>query len=436
MISAIAASQPIRRGVVREGPRLQVALFDFADVFEDFYPQLGVDRTAFSTSWAATANHRFASLINEWIGDVTWYALSLEPPSPSATHALGHRVTFARSSLAHRVLWRTFYSRSWSWRLRRCYKAFATLASYLAPLSLDLLRTLKSDRPDILFVQDYSSGRFDVLLAASRWLRAPLVTYHSGSTPDAYVGRSIRKRTLRRADAVLVTSRREADHLSSTFGISPSRCHVVLTPIDMDLFRPIPRPEATVAAGLDEARRYFLFVGRMDDAVKRITNMMRAFADATLGHEDIELIVIGDGPDAEMVRSRGAHLLGDRVRFLGWVPETALLPSFYSSSEALLLPSLREGFPTVVGESLACGTPVIATDVGGISELVEDGVTGRLLPPGDDGALTEAISQVVSHPSRFRAMSENARRAAEERVAPGVVGMSLAAIFNDLERRR
>src|SRR3954454_18468447 len=89
--------------------RLRIAFFDYPDVFEDFYPHYGVDQQAFATRWAATGNHAFVGLLQREVGDVTWYALSLEPQIAEATHEVtGARVRVLRSSAAHRALWRGF----------------------------------------------------------------------------------------------------------------------------------------------------------------------------------------------------------------------------------------------------------------------------------------------------------------------------------------
>lgn len=404
-----------------------MAFFDFADVFEDFYPHLGVDRHAFATSWAGTGNHAFASLIQEQVGDVTWYELSVDRSVHSQRHDLGVQVEFVRSSSLHRALWKLYYTQSWSWRLRRAYKPFATASSYLAPLSTDLMKALRRDRPKAVFAQDYSSGRFDVLMAAARFLRAPLITYHSGSTSDAYSGRIVRKWTLHKADAVLVTGERERRRVIEEFGVDPERCRVVLTPIDLDIFTPQARTEVD--------RRSLLFVGRFDDKVKRLSAIMRAF-DHARGDQDVRLLVVGDGPDASRLRALGARLLGEHVEFLGWVKDKKRLANLYASSDALVLASTREGFPTVVGEALACGTPVIATDIGGISEVVRDGINGRLIAPGDDAAFTAALKKAVEGPDALEGMRSAARRVAVERLDRDVIGKTLAAVFAHALRER
>jgi glycosyltransferase involved in cell wall biosynthesis len=226
---------------------------------------------------------------------------------------------------------------------------------------------------------------------------------------------------LRKADALLVTSEGEQQRVIEEFGVDPERCHVVLTPIDLDIFT----PEARTTVG----GRSLLFVGRFDDKVKRLSAIMRAFQSAR-GDRDVRLLVVGDGPDASRLKALGKSLLGEHVEFLGWVQDTKRLARLYANSDALVLASMREGFPTVVGEALACGTPVIATDVGGISEVVSDGIDGRLVPVGDDAALTAALKEAVEDPHGFERMRPAARRVAEERVGRAVVGKALAAIVN------
>jgi glycosyltransferase involved in cell wall biosynthesis len=290
------------------------------------------------------------------------------------------------------------------------------------------MRALRADGPDVLFVQDYSSGRFDALLAISRWLRVPLIAYHSGSTFDSYSAHSIRRRTLPRADALLMSSHREKDAVVARFGVDPRRCHVVLTPIDLDAFRPDRSATAEPPS--------FLFVGRLDDRVKRVSALIEAFGRASSEHEDASLVIVGTGPDEARLRDLARSVAGDRVRFQGWVTEPDRLRALYNAADALVLPSLREGFPTVVGEALACGTPVLASDVGGISELVQSGVTGRLFPPGDDRALLDALVDAIERRESLTEMRAAARKVAEERVAPDIVAAQLQTIVDEVTSKR
>jgi glycosyltransferase involved in cell wall biosynthesis len=413
--------------------RPRIAFFEYADVFEDFYPHYGVRQASFVLDWAATSSHAFLGLIQREVGDVCWYELSLRSKlAAPVTHRLGFEVRILRSSAAHRALWHAFYGPRSSWRWRGAYRPYATVASYLAPLSLQLARALRRDRPDVLFAQSYSSGRFDVLLAAGRALGVPLVAYHTGGAPDGYLGASIRRRTLKHADLLIASSAAERKLLVERFGASPTGVRVILTPIDTMAFEPVERTEACRRAGLDPSRRYLLFVGRLSDHEKRIGALVDAFARVSPADGDTELLVVGEGTDGSRLRERASTC--PRVRFLGWADGPERLAALYGAAECLVLPSRREGFPTVVGEAMACGTPVLASRVGGVPELVVEGETGWLLEPGDDDALAERLDHILRHPEEAERMRPAARRAAEARVSPEVVGTQLRDAFASVIR--
>lgn len=410
------AADPRRDTPLLDVPRRpRIAFFDYPDVFEDFYPHYGVDQHAFATSWAATGNHAFVRILQQEIGDVTWYSQSLAPALSAATHEVtGARVRLLTSSAAHRGLWRSFYLSDSSWRWRRAYPAFAAAASYLAPLSRDLIRALRHDRPDLIFSQDYASGRFDVLLALSRLLGVPLVAYHSGSVAERYVGRLAKRVTIRAADQLLVSSEAERRMLIERFGVRPDRAAVVLTPIDTEAFSP---------SGTDTDR--IVFVGRLDDAVKRVSVLIRAFA--AIEHPDAELVIAGAGNDEAKLRSLASQVAPERVRFVGWLSREDGLADLLATARCLALPSISEGFPTVVGEALACGTPVVASAVGAIPDVVTHGRNGWLVPPDDREALTSALSEALAA-DRDR-LRRAARATAEERLAPDVISARLRELL-------
>jgi len=132
--------------------------------------------------------------------------------------------------------------------------------------------------------------------------------------------------------------------------------------------------------------------------------LVEAFAQALARLPSMELWLVGEGslrPQVEeQVQKAG---LVEHVRFLGLRRD---IPELLSQADALLLPSDWEGVPLVVLEAMAAGKPVVATKVGGVPELVEHGVTGFLVPPGDPGALAEAILQVASSGELRRQMGE------------------------------
>ncbi len=412
-----------------------IAYFDFPDVFEDFYTHYDIEQKEFATRWANTASHTFLSLLQRDVGDVVWYAFSLKPEICETRHeVVGCRVKMLPSSWLHRRLWRLFYLPRAAWRWQRAYPFYATVASYVSLFSTKFLRTLAADRPDFFFVQDYATGRFDMLVMLARILGVPLVTRHTGSVPEEYLGRAAKRWTIRRADHVIVSSQNELEMLQTRFRVPRERMSVILTPMDLRVFRPIDRAQACEAVGLSPARRYLLFVGRLDDKVKRVSRIIRTFAMQAREHADVDLLIVGDGPDNAALQRQAEKQAPGRVQFLGWISAAEPKACLYNAAECLLLASRREGFPAVVGEAMACGTPVLSSRVGGVGELVVDGQTGWSFAADDEQMLASHLAYVLSHRTDVTAMRVRVREVAENRLASTVAAADLQRCFFALAR--
>jgi glycosyltransferase involved in cell wall biosynthesis len=314
-------------------------------------------------------------------------------------------------------MWRAFYLPRAAWRWRRAYRAYATVASYVALASFRFLRVLRQDRPDVLFVASYASGRFDVLLALARFLGIPLLALHTGGTPDGYLGGFVRRWTIRRADWIFPSGTGELKMLMERYGVSRDRLAVIRPEVDVTVYRPRDRMEACRAAGLDPRRRYLLFVGRLDDSVKRVSAIIEAFSVRMADYADADLLVVGDGRDGSSLRTQAMRVAPNRVRFLGWISGAEEKAQVYSSSECLILASWREASPAVINEAFACGTPVLASNVGAIGDLVVDAQTGWLFPAGDDEALASRIAEVLSRPDVVASMRPRVRELAETQLS-------------------
>ena len=185
--------------------------------------------------------------------------------------------------------------------------------------------------------------------------------------------RRTRDLALRRASVVIAPSRYLASYVEA-WGFDPARIVVVPNPPPA----PLPSPPAR-EPGL------FVFAGRLV-AVK---NLPLAFA-ALAAVPDARLVVVGDGPDAQALRA----VAPPQVSFVGALPREGVL-SWLARAEAALLPSDNENYPHVAVEAHACGVPVIATRVGGVPEIVADGVDGLLVERGDVDGFAAAMRAVA-----------------------------------------
>ncbi len=159
-----------------------------------------------------------------------------------------------------------------------------------------------------------------------------------------------------------------------------------------------PERYATAAQTTTEGL-HLVFVGRLVP-IKGLRVLMEAFAEARKTVPGLRLTLVGDGADRAHLETLAAPY-GEDVRFTGYLDQAGVAETL-STADALVLPSFAEGVPVVLMEAMASGKPVIATQVGGVSELVEDGVSGFVVPPGDPDSLTGAIAALADADARQR----------------------------------
>ncbi|MBO9397911.1 glycosyltransferase family 4 protein [Shimia sp. R9_2] len=146
-----------------------------------------------------------------------------------------------------------------------------------------------------------------------------------------------------------------------------------------------------------------LFVGRLAP-VKGLPILLRAMEQLVQKEPDVHLTVIGDGPGRKALQSQtDAAGLSDHVSFVGYKSQSEVAEAL-SAADMLVLPSFAEGVPVVLMEAMAARRPVVATQIAGIPELVTEGVSGLLVPPGDPDALAQAIAKLLANPTRATAM--------------------------------
>lgn len=198
---------------------------------------------------------------------------------------------------------------------------------------------------------------------------------------------------------------------------SPSSLPITIIPMGMDDNRiSIVNPDEIV----DKASHVILFVGRIIKW-KGIGTLIQAMKEVKQDYPDVKLFIIGDGPDlnifSEMVHSLE---LSDIIKFLGKLPD-AELKIAYQKSDLFVLPSqphngiVMEGLGLVLLEAMASGVPVIGSNIGGITDIIEDGVNGLLIPPGDPSSLALAIKRIFKEPGLGKKFQINGLKTVEER---------------------
>ncbi len=161
-----------------------------------------------------------------------------------------------------------------------------------------------------------------------------------------------------------------------------------------------------------EPGKNILFIGRLA-AVKGATLLLDAFARVLKSHGDAHLTLVGDGPDRAALEAKVDRLsLRDKVTFTGYLGQDDVA-GVLNDADLLVLPSFAEGVPVVLMEAMASRIPVIASRVAGVQELVEDGVSGRVLPPGDIDTLVATLERLLSDPEARARMGQAGRAKVE-----------------------
>lgn len=215
-----------------------------------------------------------------------------------------------------------------------------------------------------------------------------------------------------RAGAVVCVSDALRRRLES-IGVAPGKLHVLRNGVDLDAFHPMPRDEARLATGM--RGRSLLCVGNLVE-LKGHHLVIEALARLPA---DVHLTLVGTGPREARLRELASGLgLAQRVHFAGRRPQSQL-PAFYNAADALVLASSREGMPNVVLEALACGTPVVATRVGGVPEVVRGRDAGVLAGERSADALARALARLLADPPAREATRRHAEQFGWEQTTLG-----------------
>jgi D-inositol-3-phosphate glycosyltransferase len=252
------------------------------------------------------------------------------------------------------------------------------------------------------------------------------------------------RKVLKRADRIIVATLAEKAQLEWLYKADTRKVTVIPPGVDTSHFYPIPVDEARQFIGLAADARMILFVGRIEP-LKGVSTLIQAVACLRLKNlkEPVHLAVIGGDPEAAPaeISEEMVHLqklcddltVGKMVVFLGKRGQDTL-PYYYSAAEVVVMPSHYESFGIVALEAMACGTPVIASQVGGLAFLVQDGVTGYTIPAEDHDALCDRLTGILGDESLRQQMGRNAAKYARnydwEKIAKQIVGVYEELIEN------
>jgi len=295
-----------------------------------------------------------------------------------------------------------------------------------------LIALARTERADIIHSHGYKGNILLGLWPRSR-RPAPVLTTLHGYTDTQGSARMrlyawLDRRLLRRLDAVVLVHRgmiagqRLASLWDGRWQIIENGIPRRLAPIP-DLHHPIRRfvagrPSIAVIARLSREKAQHVALAALQEIVRR--------------GRDVRLVLFGDGPDRDFLEQRTRELaIADRVMFAGYVPDAA---AFLTAFRMLVLPSLSEGLPLTVLEAMQAGVPVVASRVGGLPGVIEEGVTGVLVQPGSASALADACCQLLDDELFAAHMASAAREAVVRRFDGEAMALQYEQLYQQLLR--
>lgn len=347
---------------------------------------------------AETYAYELANGLGERGHDVDVYTQWLDDPDETAdTHenVTVHRVCKARRKLV------TFETLHYSYRVRRDvdFEAYDIVHGTMMPASTIAVTPLNDiETPVVLTSHGTSIGEAKAVALETPADYLLKYFFHPMNVAMDYVAS-------RDADQVLAISDHAYEQLTTAYRLRADDVEMTPHGVDTDWF--YPRDDHHPA--VDDEKTTLLYVGRLG-ARKGLALALRAFA--RVDDSDVEFLIAGTGRHEERLRDLADDLgINDRVQFLGYVDDEQL-PVLYSSADVFILPSRYEGFGLVLLEAMACGTPVIGTDAGGIPTAVREGV--GVVVERDVSKVASRVRELLQDDQRRDTMAQRATQRRED----------------------
>lgn len=299
---------------------------------------------------------------------------------------------------------------SWSSKVRR----LTAMATYVRKQYAAAVEVGKRQSPDVIHGH-WAIPTGPAIVATARKLNIPsIITLHGGDVyvnreqgydfPTRWYVRPILRHTLRNADGLTAISSDCRTHALNA-GATDDRTRIIMNGADLRRFSP-------GAADFSEYGNQMIFACRQLIPRKGIRFLIRALALLKSDYPEVQVVVAGDGMERESLAQLARDLgVADRVHMIGWIPN-ARLPGYFRSSIFSVVPSLEEGFGIPAAEAMGCEIPVIASDAGGLPEVIDDGITGLVVKKGDSEALASAMRQLLDDENLRKEIGRAGRRKA------------------------
>jgi glycosyltransferase involved in cell wall biosynthesis len=416
---------------------LTIGLLPGSDRFEDFFDKIGVSLETFRDEFTGGWLFNYVRALRlVGVRTVLLFASARVEGAVHFTHAdTGVAVWVLPSPRLHKKVQRVqrrFFPES---------DALAAAASYLATPSWTLARVLRHERCDAIVCQEYEHARFDTCVLLGRLLGLPVfATYQGANQTKTPIERPIRRFSLGRCAGLIIASQAEIARVKGAYGVPSQKIGAIPNPVEVVALEAPERHATRTKLGIGRDTRVVAWHGRVQIDKKGLDVLLDAWDHICSERPDgdILLLLVGTGRDAEVLR----HRVASNPRVL-WIDRYVFgrreLWSYLLAADLYAIPSRREGFAVAVLEAMACGLPVVASDVPGVAEVIPRGEAdgGIVVPREDASALAGALLRLLEDPELRQRFGDVARRRIEREFSLEVIGPRLRRfLFPDHEPER
>ncbi|HYO48301.1 MAG TPA: glycosyltransferase, partial [Chloroflexia bacterium] len=270
---------------------------------------------------------------------------------------------------------------------------------------IGLARLMRRQRVHILHTHLFGSNTWGRILG--KLAGVPVIIAHEHWSSKSQREVWVDKLLYRLSDRILVPSEASKRMVMEVEGIPDRHLHVIYNGIDRAQFAPrSDRAETRSELGIPDGIQVIGTVGRLSVEKGGVDLLIKAVARLRNDHPQARLVVVGDGPLREGLEEVAARL-GKDVIFTGTRTDVARL---LNAMDIFVLPSLHEAFPIAILEAMAVRLPVVATRVGGVPEVIQDGTTGLLVPPNDEQALHKSLRRLLTESQLAESLAQAGHR--------------------------
>lgn len=270
-------------------------------------------------------------------------------------------------------------------------------------ISFNLFREIRKNKISHVLLLNYLQNKrilvdmSDILILYCKIFNIKVFPIYGGDSIENYfyLKKKIKFYFLKIANKILCQSSKEIEYMTKKLGYPQSKIIHFFNPLDLENFYPITKKDALSHLLYDDSKKYLLFIGRIEKA-KGIEHIINVMPYLLMRYPEIRFIVIGIGKYLDFLKKKiNALEINDKVIILNYISNSDII-WFYNIADIFILPSYSEGTPNVLLEALACNTVCIATNVGGIPDILSDGI-GIIIEPKDEVSLRNAIINVLEN---------------------------------------